>query len=312
MRAQLTKNALDRPGRARRAASTSSDRPPDPSELREEVAAPVRRLRARRCSTSPTTSSTARSSTRRTSRVLDGDDTYLVVAADKGTATFSDTANARRRGATASGSATRSPPAARAGYDHKKLGITARGAWESVKRHFRELELDVGDGPVHGRRDRRHVGRRVRQRDAAVRPHPAGRRLRPPPHLHRPRPGPGRRLRGAQAAVRRSPARRGTTTTARRSPRAAASGRAPPSGSRCREAAQRALGIEDDALRAQRPDPRDPARAGRPAVERRHRHRRQGARRDRRRPPRTARATRSASTRASCAAASWGRAATSG
>ncbi|MFC5722685.1 NAD-glutamate dehydrogenase [Streptomyces gamaensis] len=68
----------------------------------------------------------------------DGDDTYLVVAADKGTATFSDIANevAESYGfwlgdAFASGGS--------AGYDHKGMGITARGAWESVKRHFREL-----------------------------------------------------------------------------------------------------------------------------------------------------------------------------
>ncbi|MDX1595188.1 MAG: NAD-glutamate dehydrogenase, partial [Gammaproteobacteria bacterium] len=72
----------------------------------------------------------------------DGDDPYLVVAADKGTATFSDIANgvARDYGfwlddAFASGGS--------AGYDHKKMGITARGAWESVKRHFRELGLDT-------------------------------------------------------------------------------------------------------------------------------------------------------------------------
>ncbi|HEY8452124.1 MAG TPA: NAD-glutamate dehydrogenase [Natronosporangium sp.] len=72
----------------------------------------------------------------------DGDDPYLVVAADKGTATFSDLANevARSYGfwlgdAFASGGS--------AGYDHKKMGITARGAWESVKRHFRELGVDV-------------------------------------------------------------------------------------------------------------------------------------------------------------------------
>jgi len=72
----------------------------------------------------------------------DGDDTYLVVAADKGTATFSDVANAISAeygfwlgDAFASGGS--------AGYDHKAMGITARGAWESVKRHFRELEKDV-------------------------------------------------------------------------------------------------------------------------------------------------------------------------
>ncbi|WP_107644883.1 NAD-glutamate dehydrogenase, partial [Streptomyces sp. Ru87] len=72
----------------------------------------------------------------------DGDDTYLVVAADKGTASFSDIANevAVAYGfwlgdAFASGGS--------AGYDHKGMGITARGAWESVKRHFRELGHDT-------------------------------------------------------------------------------------------------------------------------------------------------------------------------
>jgi glutamate dehydrogenase len=72
----------------------------------------------------------------------DGDDPYLVVAADKGTATFSDTANeiALERGfwlgdAFASGGS--------AGYDHKAMAITARGAWVSVRSHFRELGLDT-------------------------------------------------------------------------------------------------------------------------------------------------------------------------
>jgi glutamate dehydrogenase len=71
----------------------------------------------------------------------DGDDPYLVVAADKGTASFSDYANAVAReygfwlgDAFASGGS--------AGYDHKKMAITARGAWESVKRHFRALGID--------------------------------------------------------------------------------------------------------------------------------------------------------------------------
>ncbi len=71
----------------------------------------------------------------------DQDDPYLVVAADKGTATFSDIANAVAADhgfwlgdAFASGGSV--------GYDHKKMGITARGAWESVKRHFRELGVD--------------------------------------------------------------------------------------------------------------------------------------------------------------------------
>ncbi|USQ78701.1 NAD-glutamate dehydrogenase [Ornithinimicrobium faecis] len=72
----------------------------------------------------------------------DGDDSYLVVAADKGTAKFSDIANGVSReygfwldDAFASGGS--------AGYDHKGMGITARGAWESVKRHFRELGHDT-------------------------------------------------------------------------------------------------------------------------------------------------------------------------
>jgi len=87
----------------------------------------------------------------------DPDDAYLVVAADKGTATFSDIANAISvaRGfwlgdAFASGGS--------AGYDHKAMGITAKGAWESVKRHFRERGIDcqrtdftcVGVGDMSG------------------------------------------------------------------------------------------------------------------------------------------------------------------
>jgi glutamate dehydrogenase len=77
----------------------------------------------------------------------DGDDPYLVVAADKGTATFSDIANGISQDygfwlddAFASGGSS--------GYDHKKMGITARGAWESVKRHFREMAIDVQSDPV--------------------------------------------------------------------------------------------------------------------------------------------------------------------
>jgi glutamate dehydrogenase len=77
----------------------------------------------------------------------DGDDPYLVVAADKGTATFSDIANELALAhdfwlgdAFASGGS--------AGYDHKKIGITARGAWEAVKRHFREMDIDVAATPI--------------------------------------------------------------------------------------------------------------------------------------------------------------------
>ncbi len=76
----------------------------------------------------------------------DGDDPYLVVAADKGTAAFSDIANgiALERGfwlgdAFASGGS--------AGYDHKKMASTARGGWECVKRHFREMDVDIQTTP---------------------------------------------------------------------------------------------------------------------------------------------------------------------
>lgn len=76
----------------------------------------------------------------------DDDDPYLVVAADKGTATFSDIANEISSDyhfwlgdAFASGGS--------AGYDHKKMAITARGAWESVKRHFRSLNMNIQETP---------------------------------------------------------------------------------------------------------------------------------------------------------------------
>jgi glutamate dehydrogenase len=76
----------------------------------------------------------------------DGDDPYLVVAADKGTATFSDTANAIAAehdfwlgDAFASGGSE--------GYDHKAMAITARGAWVCVERHFREMDIDIARQP---------------------------------------------------------------------------------------------------------------------------------------------------------------------
>ena len=79
-------------------------------------------------------------------RIHDGEDPYLVVAADKGTAALSDTANAVAEAygfwlgdAFASGGAQ--------GYDHKALGITARGGWESVKHHFRETGVDIQSEP---------------------------------------------------------------------------------------------------------------------------------------------------------------------
>ena len=171
-------------------------------------------------------------------RVLDGDDTYLVVAADKGTATFSDTANAVAEeygfwlgDAFASGGSS--------GYDHKKLGITARGAWESVKRHFRELELDpasdqftvVGIGDMSG--DVFGNGMLLSDRIRLVAAYD---------HRHvfiDPDPDPAVVVRRAQAAVR--PRR---LVVERLRPREDLRGRRrlaahAPSGSRCREPAQR-------------------------------------------------------------------------
>ena len=80
-------------------------------------------------------------------RILDGEDPYFVVAADKGTATFSDVANAIATernfwlgDAFASGGSH--------GYDHKAMGITAKGAWVSVRRHFLEMGTDIQSEPV--------------------------------------------------------------------------------------------------------------------------------------------------------------------
>ena len=131
----------------------------------------------------------------------DDDDPYLVVAADKGTATFSDIANeiADEHGfwlsdAFASGGS--------AGYDHKKMGITARGAWESVKRHFREMDVDIGKTPftVVGVGDM--SGDVFGNGMLREQHHQAGRRLRSPRHLHRSGARSGEELRRARAPVR--------------------------------------------------------------------------------------------------------------
>ena len=119
--------------------------------------------------------------------IHDGDDPYFVVAADKGTATFSDIANAIALehdfwlgDAFASGGSQWLRPQ---GDGHHR-----RGAWISVQRHFLEMGIDVQIGSDPRRRLRRHVGRRVRQRHAAVESDQAGRGVRPSPHLHRSRP----------------------------------------------------------------------------------------------------------------------------
>ena len=145
----------------------------------------------------------------------DDDDPYLVVAADKGTATFSDIANgvAAEYGfwlgdAFASGGS--------AGYDHKEMGITARGAWESVKRHFREL------GHRHRRRPTSPSSASATCRATCsataccCRAHiRLRRRVRPPPHLPRSRTRTRRRASPSASGCSSCRARRGPTTTRR-------------------------------------------------------------------------------------------------
>ena len=211
---------------------------------------------------------------------LDDDDPYLVVAADKGTATFSDVANeiAGRYGfwlgdAFASGGSE--------GYDHKKMGITARGAWESVRWHFAALRLnpDVDDFTVAGVGDMsgdvfgngmllsRHI-KLVAAFD----------------HRHvflDPNPDPAVSFAERQRLFdlpRSSWADYDLAGDLGRRRRLAARGevgpavRAGPGGPRHRRGDARAV--------PGRPDLRDPQGAGRPAVERRDRHLRQGQRRD--------------------------------
>jgi glutamate dehydrogenase len=155
MRAQMTKNAVIVPSGAK--GGFYLKRPPaGPAALREEV---ERRYVEYVGGLLDVTDNLVDGETVHPDsvRVLDEDDAYLVVAADKGTARLSDTANAvaERRDfwlgdAFASGGSK--------GYDHKGLGITARGAWESLKRHFRELGMDpavdeftvVGIGDMSG------------------------------------------------------------------------------------------------------------------------------------------------------------------
>ena len=204
----------------------------------------------------------------------DGDDPYLVVAADKGTATFSDIANgiAIEEGfwlgdAFASGGST--------GYDHKKMGITARGAWESVKRHFRELGRDIQSQDLTVVGSRGHGGGRVRQRDAAVAPHPPCGRLQPPARVHRPEPRRRAQLRGAPAAVRAARIvlgrlRPGCDLGGRR--RVRAHGEVDPAVGRGARGARH----QGRVAQAERADPGAAARAGRPALERRDRHVREG------------------------------------
>lgn len=155
MKAQMTKNAVIVPTGAK--GGFVLKRPPsDPTELRADVEAQYRIFIG---ALLDVTDNRVDGKVVRPDgvRAHDEDDPYFVVAADKGTATFSDVANsiAIERGfwlgdAFASGGST--------GYDHKALGITARGAWESLERHFGELDIDphtdvftaVGIGDMSG------------------------------------------------------------------------------------------------------------------------------------------------------------------
>ena len=153
--------------------------------------------------------------------------------------------------------------------------------------HHRARRVGVREAPLprarprhpvrglHGRRHRRHVRRRVRQRDAALAPHPARRRVQPPARVHRPRSGPGAELRGAQAPVRAA-----RVVLGRLRPRGDLGRRRrlrahrevdPALGGGARRARDRGRGAQ-----AERADPGAPARARGPALERRHRHVREG------------------------------------
>ena len=164
----------------------------------------------------------------------DGDDPYLVVAADKGTAHLSDTANSVSAqygfwlgDAFASGGSV--------GYDHKKVGITARGAWECVKHHFRNLGQDIQKEPFTMAGIGDMARRRVRQRRAAE---PGATKLVAAfNHVHifiDPDPDPRGAFAERERLFKLPALDAGGTTTPRSSARAAASSTARPRPSRSR------------------------------------------------------------------------------
>ncbi len=163
--------------------------------------------------------------------IHDGDDPYFVVAADKGTATFSDIANeiALDRNfwlgdAFASGGSN--------GYDHKAMGITARGAWISVQRHFLEMGVDVQSDEVTVAGCGDMSGDVFGNGMLLSKSLKADRRLRPPAHLHRSQSRSGDELGRAQAAVRAAALELGRLQREADLARAAAFSRAPRSRSR--------------------------------------------------------------------------------
>ena len=142
MKAQMVKNAVIVPVGAK--GGFVVKRPPDPSDREAWQAEGIACYRTLIRGLLDLTDNLAGGSVAPPQQVVrrDGDDPYLVVAADKGTATFSDIANGIAADyqfwlgdAFASGGSQ--------GYDHKAMGITARGAWEGVKRHFREMGRDI-------------------------------------------------------------------------------------------------------------------------------------------------------------------------
>ena len=241
----------------------------------------------------------------------DGDDSYLVVAADKGTATFSDIANgvAKDYGfwlgdAFASGGSV--------GYDHKAMGITARGAWVSVRRHFRERGIDcqtedftavgIGDmsGDVFGNgmlcSEHTRLVAAFDHRDIFVDPTPDA---------------------ATSYAERKRlfDLPRSSWQDYDKSLISEGGGRVPAhpqvdQGDAADEerARHRRRRADDDARRA---DAIGAEGARRPALERRHRHLREGRRARPTPTPATRPTTRSASTAATCERSAWGRAATS-
>ena len=145
MKAQMTKNAVIVPDGAKGGFVLRSV-PSDPSERRLETELQYEEFIRGLLDLTDTMEAGAVVHPPHT-RIHDSEDAYLVVAADKGTATFSDLANSIAadysfwlRDAFASGGS--------AGYDHKALGITARGAWESARRHFGELDVDVDSDEI--------------------------------------------------------------------------------------------------------------------------------------------------------------------
>ena len=217
------------------------------------------------------------------------------------------------RSSTASGSATRSPPAAAPATTTRRWASPPAARGRACAATPACSAQDADTRPADRRRHRRHVRRRVRQRDAAVAGAAARRRVRPPPRVPRPRPRPGGWRSPSAGGCSSCPARAGPTTTRRCiSPGGGVYPRTPKS-----------IELSDRGPRACSASPAGPLtpnelvsavlRApGRPAVERRHRHVRQGV--DARRTPTSATGPTTAcgSTAPSCAAGWSARAATSG